>query len=289
MVLGYNPWKSTYRLWKDLKEGEDSSENDATFWGKALEGAIMDAWQSPYLREKNRLLDDAIIRVFRNEDSFRLKDYPFLHATPDGIIHVESKGIESYKLFEVKTVSGWAFRNWKVDSNGRRRLPVHYVEQVYWYMGILGIDNAIVTVLVDGRDLHDFVIGRQYDELHMTTRDYAIRWWNKYIVGDAVPPVDPDHRDFNEDFADSFPSVEDGELVLEGELARVAKSFLRARESKERHDKYLKTFRNDMMAAMENHKFAVIPFDGQVHVISKIRYQKGTKVHFRLGVRSRNV
>lgn len=90
---------------------------------------------------------------------------------------------------EIKTVHPNAARDWGDD--GTDEVPIYYVAQVQWGLGITRRPRCHVFALI-GDDLRRYLIERD-DETITAMRETAEVFWQRYVCGNLRPPMD--HQD----------------------------------------------------------------------------------------------
>jgi predicted phage-related endonuclease len=162
-VLGLSPFESRFSLWhRKVGTIGPVDETPEMEWGKRLEPVII-----------QKLADVRSLPLFRGAMStgFVLPDkaclidsvgswvsdaHPFAIANPDALLWDGN----DWTVVETKfSYYGDGFGEQHTDQ-----VPIHYRQQVTWYMGVLGIRQAIVAVLVGGCDYREFVIDFDPDE-----------------------------------------------------------------------------------------------------------------------------
>ena len=225
----------------------DQSENEAMLWGSLLESAVL---RHPALAKAFDFVpwgeyDAGPIpcEVIETDRVPVLIDRSLgLGGTPDAIGTTLGGPI----LGEVKTVGDRSFQTWEPCDESEpvaeglraptRQLPDSHVLQVTTYMGLLGLDTAIVMVLIGGQRL----------EVHRVAFDpavYAALSTHALKALDAIareeePPFDPyadganvGHWLASRPLSSSVTPVTDPELVR---LATEAGAFARIEKAAKR-------------------------------------------------------
>lgn len=139
-IMGANPYKQPFMLWKEMRDGAPEFDNDAMYWGRALEPAIRAAF-SERERVSVATLDNAIL--YRPE-------MPWAVASVDGAI----VGKTPADIYEGKTSNNpdaWGLS----DSD---TYPEQYLWQCQHYMSVTGAQLARLVVLLFGRDYRTYRI-----------------------------------------------------------------------------------------------------------------------------------
>jgi predicted phage-related endonuclease len=87
---------------------------------------------------------------------------------------------------EIKTVHPFKSKEWgELETD---QLPLHYVAQVQWGLGIRSKERCQVFALI-GDDLRRYVVERD-DETIEAMRDKAAEFWTRYVLAKLRPPLD---------------------------------------------------------------------------------------------------
>jgi putative phage-type endonuclease len=173
-ILGISPWKTAVDLWidKTTPPREDSHNWQAKARGTRMEPYILDMVRSEYglrITAANQRYKDEVRPYFACEvDAETLT----LTGPPQNI--------------EIKTVHPFKSREWgEVDTDS---VPLHYLAQVQWGLGITGREVCHVFALI-GDDLRHYPITRD-EETIVALREKADEFWLKYVVPGLRPPLD---------------------------------------------------------------------------------------------------
>lgn len=133
-VMGHSPFVTRDNLlWIKAGLMPPQSETEAMWRGTVLEPAVI-----TYLLKRHQLEID----VERSATTWVADDDDRLLYNPDGITTTNV-------LLEAKTTSDRATeRGW--GRAGTDQIPRHYLEQVTWGMGLLGMDTCHLGVLAGG-------------------------------------------------------------------------------------------------------------------------------------------
>ena len=169
-VCGLNRWRGPLDVYLDkTSTQQEECDNDSMYWGRIME---------PVLRKEfSKCIG---LKVEEVPFMFCYKEYPFMLANIDGIVH-EPDG--SVSLLEIKTANGYAAKDWE---NG---LPQEYYIQIQHYLAVCDLQKAYICVLIGGNDFRYEVIDRDEEAIQMLIAMES-NFWNEYIVGKNPPPAD---------------------------------------------------------------------------------------------------
>jgi putative phage-type endonuclease len=203
-ILGASPWTTPLDVWAD-KTGltEPQPASPAMKVGNALEAGVLTlgaAW-----------LRDTFAGDWWRDDPpalLRSQTHPVAQYSPDGLIH----GSDATWLMEAKITSKY------LDEPAP-----HWVAQVQWGLGILGLDRALISMVNGSRENHWII---DADPAWFTNAaDYATTWWADHVTANTPPGADPARDDLTIfRTADPALAVElDAQLVRALADARAAK------------------------------------------------------------------
>lgn len=167
-ILGVSPWKNIVDLWADkIKPRIGDGQNAAAKRrGHRLEPYIIDM-----IREEHGL------EIVHRNERYIDADVPFFAAEIDAET--------AHENIEIKTVHPFKAKEW--GDIGTDSLPLHYVAQVQWGLGIRHRNVCRVFALI-GDELKPYTVERD-DELIRVMRDQAIDFWTQYVVPQKMPPI----------------------------------------------------------------------------------------------------
>jgi putative phage-type endonuclease len=174
-ILGLSPWRTPVQVWLDKTgQAEDQPESAAMHWGNVLEEPIAQEYAASTGRG-----------VIRWPKTIRHPSLPFL-ANVDRLVVGWKPIIEiedAERGLECKTAGGpFAAEPW---ADG---VPMYYVSQCQWYMGITHLPRWDVAALIGGSDFRIYEMAADPDlqgELHTRCLD----WWQRYVLGNTPPPA----------------------------------------------------------------------------------------------------
>lgn len=196
-ILGISPWRNVVDLWMDkiTPPKENGGNAAAKRRGSRLEPYIRDMIVEEHglrIVESNQRYKDEVIPYFASEIDFEYLDE-------------ETGQIENG---EIKTVHPFKAKEWG-DIN-TDLLPIHYVAQVQWGLGIKKRNRCKVFALI-GDELKPYQIERD-DETIEAMRTRADEFWNKFVLPKIQPPIDYQHKDIIDTLKRLYPGT-DGTVI----------------------------------------------------------------------------
>jgi putative phage-type endonuclease len=203
-----------------MLNNQDFTHNRAAFLGGSDIGAIlgvskyrsaMDVWLEKTGKKMDRK-DSFALRFGSFAESFIADEYALLTGEhlvehPEGLAHPqhsfcvghidrfvldqpnmplfkEDKKLNAKKLLECKTVNLYSQSDW--GEAGTDAIPLPYLCQCLWYLGITNLPEIDVAVLLGGSDLRVYTITRDL-ELESLIFEKAAFFWTEHVQKD-IPP-----------------------------------------------------------------------------------------------------
>lgn len=190
-ILGISPWRSAVDLWIDkitppVENGQNAA---AKRRGTRLEPYILDM-----IREEHGL------HIVANNARYIDAGVPYFAAEIDA--ETEDENIE------IKTVHPFKAKEW--GAHDTDELPLHYVAQVQWGLGVRPKARARVFALI-GDELKPYVVERD-EETIAALRERAMTFWTTYVQPKVQPPIDYQHKDVIDTLKRLYPGS-DGTVI----------------------------------------------------------------------------
>lgn len=191
-IAGLSPWRSPLDVYYDklnIELGADSweemlpiGETSARYWGSVHESAIGKAYTAVTgrkIQHYNRL-------IVHPDKEYFIGDVDFLAYCEDGKRPVTPKGeIVTDKGIECKTAR-YADENW--GTNFTDEIPVWYLTQVQWYMGLRPILQSFdVPVLFGGSDFRIYTVWQDITVINRL-QAIAVDFWENHLKKQIPPP-----------------------------------------------------------------------------------------------------
>lgn len=193
VVLGLSPFESPFSLWH-RKQGDIApiDDNPAMEWGRRLEDVVLAKWVEDH--------GPTAVEVATTwlADGWRLANPDAIATLPDG----------SRVVVEIKTA--------RYDDAWQDGVPVHYLTQVQWYLGVLGLDTAHVIVLISGSDYREYVVERDDDDIALMVA--KCRTFLDSIEHGARPDIDDAYATFQA-IREMHPDIDGTDHELPADLA----------------------------------------------------------------------
>jgi len=129
-IMGLNRWETPLSLWaKKTGKVEPFESNEAMELGTELED---------FVAQKFSKRQD--LKVRRDSRQFKHPKYDYMVA------HIDRWIVATDALLECKTCGAWKAKEWEGEE-----IPIEYVLQVNWYLGIVGKTTGWLAVLIGGQ------------------------------------------------------------------------------------------------------------------------------------------
>lgn len=169
VIAGVNPWKSPWKLWMEKTgqaEPDDLSDNEAVYWGTALEPLVADRFTEvtgKKVHKQGMVVSDK---------------YPWLFANVDRLVVGEDSGLE------IKTANARAEDAWSGDN-----IPDSYYLQCQHYMLVTGLSKWYIACLIGGQHFVYKEIPRNEEDISLlfeAEKDF----WERNVQQHVMPELD---------------------------------------------------------------------------------------------------
>lgn len=234
VIMGLNPYKSTFTLWAE-KKGlvSDKEDNEAMRIGRDLEEYVA-----------RRFCEATGKKVRRRNAMFVHKDYDFITANIDREVVGENAGLEC------KTTNMFN----KSDFEGGE-IPLYYYCQCMHYMAVMGYEKMYLAVLVLGKAFYWYEIERDENEIESLISK-EVDWWNDYILKDQKPELDG--SDSSGDTLNEMYPKDQGTTIYDSSLKEKLELYLKLKAECKAMEKSKDEYEQAIKAAMGDAENCVI-------------------------------
>ncbi|BEI32963.1 YqaJ viral recombinase family nuclease [Polynucleobacter sp. HIN5] len=181
-ILGVSKYCSAMDVWLE-KTGKrvDHKDSFALRFGSFAESFIADEYAlltgEHLIEHSEGLAHPQYSFCVGHIDRFVLekKELPLFHS--DG-------GLNAKKLLECKTANHYSQSDW--GEPGTDAIPLPYLCQCLWYLGITNLSEIDVAVLLGGSDLRVYTVTRDV-ELESLMFEKAAFFWTEHVQKDMPP------------------------------------------------------------------------------------------------------
>lgn len=172
-LAGVNPYKSAFEIYLDKTSDEvNEFSNQFTHWGNILEPVVADEFAR---------VTGAVVKA-PPQQIMQLAEHPHIMASLDRVA-VMPDGEEV--VVEIKTTSSRNASKWGEQMTDQ--IPIQYLVQVHYQMGVSGHKTAYVPVLIDTSDFRIYKVERD-DDVIKSLQDLAHEFWDRVISKNPPPP-----------------------------------------------------------------------------------------------------
>lgn len=142
------------------------------------------------------------------------RDLPLAAASPD---RLQTDGLGVAGWVEIKNVGAHRAPEWAPGA------PAHYQAQMLWQLGVSGLDDGWLVVLIGGQDLRWFHYARDA-EWFERAYEAVEQFHSSYVLTGVEPEPDGSEatkRALNAEFAESTPEPFEGGYVLAAAVAEL--------------------------------------------------------------------
>lgn len=181
-ILGVSKYRSAMDVWLE-KTGKkvDTKDSFALRFGSFAESFIADEYAlltGEHLVEHSQgLVHSRYSFCVGHIDRFVLEKKGLPLFNSDGGLHAK-------KLLECKTANQYSQSDW--GEPGTDAIPLPYLCQCLWYLGITNLSEIDVAVLLGGSDLRVYTVTRDL-ELESLLFEKAALFWTEHVQKD-IPP-----------------------------------------------------------------------------------------------------
>ncbi len=235
-VLGLSRWKGPIDVWLDKTkpiEQEDGA-SEAAYWGTVLEDVVAHEFAK------------------RTGLTVRRRNAILMHDAHDFILANIDRELVGQKVgLECKTASAYKKEEWSEDE-----IPAEYIVQCQHYMAVTGYEAWWIACLIGGNQFVYKKIERDEELIEMLLAA-EVDFWNRYVLGGEMPPVDGSDASKNA-LQKFYPTAEDGaETTLDFEQEAMLADRLALLTLKDDCEEKIQAIDNQIKAAMGEHEAAV--------------------------------
>jgi putative phage-type endonuclease len=239
-ILGINPYKTPFELAEEkLGRVEPFKGNRFTEAGNRLEEVIAQ-WYA----------DETQSKVARANQTFRLKEHPFIMA------HIDRRVLNQKKVLECKSADKWTLSKW--GSSGSDDVPDTYFIQVQHYLMFPNWENADLAALIGGNDLRIYPITPD-TELQEMILQAEIAFWDTICRGDLPDPMT------DSDAAKRWPKGNEESIYADYQVMEWERELQKATVSKKELEAKMEDLRVKIKGFMKEYTVLCDPDGNKLH------------------------
>ena len=181
-ILGVSKYRSAMEVWLEKTRKHLSTKDSfALRFGSFAESFIADE----YAKQTGEALASHSEGIAHPQYSFCVGHIDrFVLREKEAPLFFGDGSLNAKKLLECKTANHYSQHDW--GEAGTDAIPLPYLCQCLWYLGITNLSEMDVAVLLGGSDLRIYTISRDPD-LETLIFQKAIYFWQAHVLKD-IPP-----------------------------------------------------------------------------------------------------
>lgn len=182
-IMGFNPYKTAYDLYLEkVNDVVADAQSDAAYWGIVLEDVVA----KEYALRNGCKIQKVNYMIRHPAFDFAIANIDRAVINPDisGNVRFKDGALTTDKLLEVKTASEYMKSNWGDEATDQ--VPDNYNLQCQWYMGITGVPECDLALLLGGNKYREYNI--KFDaELFAIMIEAAQDFWVNHVLAGIEP------------------------------------------------------------------------------------------------------
>lgn len=178
-VLNLSPWRSAVQLWEDKIKPrvEGGGGKKVKSRGKRWESVVAEMLVEELVRQGHT------VEIVATNARYIDKDFPMFACEIDFEIRLD--GEREITNVELKTVHPFKSSEWGASESDT--VPVWYLAQALWGLGITGRYRCIVAPLFGADEIRTFTVEREEDTI-TGLRNQAAKFWGEHVLPKVSPP-----------------------------------------------------------------------------------------------------
>jgi putative phage-type endonuclease len=218
-IIGISPWMTQADLWLRKMHPLPDEDSEVKKRGRRLETYILDMIKEEY----------GIVALTRNQRYVDL-DVPYFACEVD--FEYEDAETGAIENGEIKTVHPFKSNEW--GDAGTDQLPLHYLAQNQWGIGVKGRQRCRTFALI-GDDLKQFVVDRDPETIK-AIRARADEFWQRYVIPRERPPIDYEDERTLDLLKRLYPGTNGATIEATEELIRWRQVMAEARSNADKYE-----------------------------------------------------
>ena len=182
-IMGFNSYKTAYDLYHDkINDVVADAQSESAYWGTILEDVVA----KEYALRNDCKVQKVNYMIRHPEFDFAVAniDRAVINPSISGNVRFKDGKLTTDRLLEVKTASEYMKSNWGDEESDQ--VPDNYNLQCQWYMGITGVDECDLALLLGGNKYRQYNI--KFDpELFAILIEEARNFWINHVLARVEP------------------------------------------------------------------------------------------------------
>ena len=273
-IMGFNPYKTAYDLYHDkINDVVADAQNDAAYWGTILEDVVA----KEYALRNDCKVQKVNYMIRHPEFDFALAniDRAVINPAISGNVRLKDGKLTTDKLLEVKTASEYMKNVWGDEASDQ--VPDNYNLQCQWYMGITGVDECDLALLLGGNKYRQYNI--KFDaELFEIMIDEAQNFWVNHVLA-RVEPTPTTLANAKQKYATSTPDSVLNIAFDDDAVIAVVDRYIELKEQEKELKEKLEQAQTDVINLIEDNEALTI--DGEL--VATYKASKGRETFDKKG------
>ena len=273
-IMGFNPYKTAYDLYHDkINDVVADAQSDAAYWGTTLEDVVAKEYA---LRNDCKVQKvNYMIRHPKFDFALANIDRAVINPSISGNVRIKDGKLTTDKLLEVKTASEYMKNVWGDEASDQ--VPDNYNLQCQWYMGITGVDECDLALLLGGNKYRQYNI--KFDaELFEIMIDEAQNFWVNHVLA-RVEPTPTTLANAKQKYATSTPDSVLNIAFDDDAVIAVVDRYIELKEQEKELKEKLEQAQTDVINLIEDNEALTI--DGEL--VMTYKAQKGRETFDKKG------
>lgn len=182
-IMGFNSYKTAYDLYHDkINDVVADAQSESAYWGTILEDVVA----KEYALRNDCKVQKVNYMIRHPEFDFAVAniDRAVINPSISGNVRFKDGKLTTDRLLEVKTASEYMKSNWGDEESDQ--VPDNYNLQCQWYMGITGVNECDLALLLGGNKYRQYNI--KFDpELFAILIEEARNFWVNHVLARVEP------------------------------------------------------------------------------------------------------
>jgi putative phage-type endonuclease len=249
-ILGLSKWRSAVDVWMEKTGRSVSNANSLPLrFGSFAESFVA----NEYARATG-------LPLVHHEPALTHPKYSYMHGHIDRFIcsrstvFDDSGHLQATRILECKTANPFASHEW--GEVGSDQVPLPYLVQCAWYLGLTGLEQADLAVLFGNTDFRIYEIHRD-SELEEMIINRAKSFWETHVLTDTAPPAQSES-----DYKHLFPKAQSKTAEALKETCELIKKLKSINDQIESYEQEVSAIKQNIMAQMQDAE--TLTYQGQV-------------------------
>lgn len=180
-IMGFSNYATIYDVYKSKmgeKEEQNGDNDDLRHWGNILEEPIA----QKFSRRTGMKIQNINVMMRHPEKTWAIAniDKAIINPEISKRVRYTRQGIlTTDAILEIKTANEFQKKEWGEEHTDE--IPLHYLCQVQWYMGVTGVKGCHVAVLIGGNTFRQYYVRRNEDIIDSLFEE-GENFWNNHIL-----------------------------------------------------------------------------------------------------------